>query len=203
MSWPPSIMAARVVMLAKTELPPTDPLQLRPITITSRIYRTWSRYRSMQIAMHLQSMLPPEISSTAAGISADMLAATVLLEIEHAHKTNAPKLGATLDLVKCYNQIPRIPVLMALSKLGVPREYLTALASMFAQLERFLEIAGQVGTPSKSSTGVPEGCCFSTICMLGLAAWMSKTVESIDNEAQCVIYADNLEIIARSFCNLV
>ena len=64
MQWPPSLMTSRVVLLGKTDEPPTSPLQIRPITIASRIYRNWSRYRSMQIVKHLQQMLLLELAQT-------------------------------------------------------------------------------------------------------------------------------------------
>ena len=195
--WPQSLMQARVVMLAKTAEPPTGPLQVRPITITSRIYRTWSRYRSMQISKHLQSMLPPEISATAAGVSADQLAASIMCEVEESHYIDEPKYGMTLDLVKCYNRIPRQPILMAMQAMGIPLPYLTALESMFMQLERILQISSQVGSPARSTSGVPEGCCFSTICMLSLTAWITKILQDSQPDATCVAYADNWEVIAQ------
>ena len=198
-NWPPSLMFARVVMLAKTDLPPTNPLHTRPITIISRLYRTWSRYRSFQIIAHIQSQLPPAIAGTAKGVSSEMLAAHVLCEVEQAHQDNDPRLGITVDLVKCYNRIPRRPVLAALATMGVPREYLTALDSVFQSLARYLEIGGQIGAPQRSTTGVPEGCCFSIVCMLALTAWTSAVIHSASPQTTCVAYADNWELIAETY----
>ena len=199
MVWPSSLMKARVIMLGKTEQAPTSPLQIRPITIASRIYRTWSRYRALQICRHLQSILPREIAGTAAGVGSAQLIATLACEIEAAHYLDCPKLGATVDLVKCFNQIPRQPILIAMLKLGIPQPYLNALDSMFTQLARILEIAQQVGDQCLSTTGVPEGCCFSTVCMLRLTAWMAKLLETTAPDSTCVAYADNWEILSPTF----
>ena len=201
--WPPSLMWARVVMLAKSDQPPQNPLQTRPITIISRLYRTWSRYRSFQIIAHIQAQLPPAIAGTAKGVSSEMLAAHVLCEVENAHQSNHAKLGVTVDLVKCFNRIPRRPVLAALAKMGVPQAYLTALNAMFQQLSRFLEIGGQIGEPQTSTSGVPEGCCFSIVCMLALTAWTSAIIEAASDTTACVAYADNWELIADSYNALV
>ena len=202
MPWPKSLMQARVIMLGKTEHAPTSPLQIRPITIASRIYRTWSRYRALQISRHLQSLLPREIAGTAAGVGADQLIATLTCEIEDAHYRNSPKMGATVDLVKCFNQIPRQPIIAAVILLGIPERYLHALDSMFAQMTRLLEIAQQIGDPCHSTTGVPEGCCFSTVCMLSLTAWVTRRLELAAPDSSCVAYADNWEILASSIQTL-
>jgi hypothetical protein len=168
MDWPASLMVARVVMLGKTSDRPKCPLQTRPITITSRIYRNWARYRSLQIMEHIKTFLPPSIAGTAAGVSADMLAAHVMLQVEKAQIDGAPRMGITVDLVKCFNQIPRKPVLAAMVRLGIPQQYVTALDSIYYQLRRELELSGEIGDQLASTTGVPEGCAMSLVAMTTL-----------------------------------
>eukprot|EP00438_Fugacium_kawagutii_P017856 Skav229919 [mRNA] locus=scaffold3709:10405:15534:- [translate_table: standard] len=197
MQWPPSIMSARVVMLTKPDETPTHPLQVRPITITSRIYRTWAKYRSLQIFHHFQALLPPEIAGTAAGVSADMLAAVIADEVEDALTTQMHRLGLTVDLVKCYNQVPRIPILAALRKLGIPYQYINAVRSMFSQLDRILEIAGHAGSPVASTAGIPEGCCFSIVSMMALTVWATQHIECSHPDVECLAYADNWAVITH------
>eukprot|EP00438_Fugacium_kawagutii_P007365 Skav218578 [mRNA] locus=scaffold2610:471827:475942:+ [translate_table: standard] len=191
MNWPTSIMTARVTMLAKTTQMPTHPLQLRPITITSRLYRTWAKYRSMQVFKHFQNILPPEVAGTASGISADMLAAVIANEVEDAIFNNAHRVGLTVDLIKCYNQVPRLPVIAALRRMGIPSQYLNAVWGMYQQLDRIIEIAGEVGSPVSSTTGIPEGCCFSIVAMLGLTAWATQYIHHQHETVECLAYADN------------
>eukprot|EP00435_Cladocopium_sp_Y103_P007976 s1192_g2.t1 len=202
--WPRALMLARVVMLAKTQEQPVGPLQTRPITIASRIYRHWAKYRSAQIVNHLKWALPPQIAGTASGVSADLLSASLLWEIECALQNNSPKLGVTVDILKCYNMIPRIPVIRAMRRLGIPLQYTTALDSMFSQLRRLLDIAGTVGEPLQSSTGVPEGCAMSIIAMLSLTAWMADQIKlAIGAEHALVFaYADNWAVVTSTLNNL-
>eukprot|EP00435_Cladocopium_sp_Y103_P022522 s2144_g5.t1 len=202
--WPSSLMVARVVMLGKTSDRPKCPLQTRPITIASRIYRNWARYRSLQIISHVQKFLPPAIAGTAAGVSSDMLAAHVLLEVEQALLDGIPRMGITIDLVKCFNQIPRKPVLAAMLKIGIPAEYVTALDSMFLQLRRVLELSGEIGPKLKSTTGVPEGCAMSLVSMISLTVWVAKYIEASvhSSAAQCLAYADNWAIITKTIGDL-
>ena len=163
--WPKCLMTARVVMLGKTCCRPTSPLQTRPITITSRIYRNWARYRSLEIIDHVKAFLAPQVAGAISGVSADLMAASVLLEVETATIKNHPRMGLTIDLVKCFNAIPRRPVLAAMAKMGVPWQILRTLDSMFSQLQRVLEFPGEIGDAWSSTTGVPEGwLCQSFLC---------------------------------------
>lgn len=202
--WPKSMMVARVVMLGKGLEQPTCPLKTRPITITSRIYRTWARCRSLQVIQHLQSLLPAQVAGAAAGVSADVLAAKVMFEVEKALMTSTHKLGITIDLVKCFNQVPRLPILFAMRKLGVPEQVITALDSMFQNLKRVLELAGEVGDEWGSTTGVPEGCAMSLVSMLTLTAWAAGHIQSHvdDDMTEFLAYADNWGILADSFNDL-
>eukprot|EP00435_Cladocopium_sp_Y103_P055583 s604_g18.t1 len=202
--WPKALMVARVVMLAKTETQPTCPLKTRPITIASRIYRNWARCRSLQIIQHLQRNLPATVAGSAAGISADLLSAKVLFDVEQAIITSSPILGLTVDLIKCFNAIPRIPVLHALRKMGVPDQYLNALSSMYQQLRRMLELAGEVGREWPSTTGVPEGCAMSLVAMLSITAWAASHVQAAVG-AQAIDfsgYADNWSLLTRGLEDL-
>ena len=72
--WPDLWTQARVVVLSKG-FEPKSPLDIRPISILPKIYRTWSRLRSLEVLRHIGSILPPQVAATAGGISADSLAA--------------------------------------------------------------------------------------------------------------------------------
>lgn len=57
------------VMLPKT-CTPESPLDLRPITILSRIYRQWSRYKAVALLVELSKRLPNVIAAGTQGMSA-------------------------------------------------------------------------------------------------------------------------------------
>eukprot|EP00435_Cladocopium_sp_Y103_P053832 s505_g17.t1 len=202
--WPRAMMVARVVMLGKSEDQPTCPLQTRPITIASRIYRNWARCRSLQILQHLQSLLPAQVAGSAAGVSADLLAAKVMFEVEQAILHHKPRLGLTIDLKKCFNQVPRVPIMQAMRKLGIPVQYITALGSMFQGLRRVIELAGEVGDEWSSTTGVPEGCAMSLVSMLTLTAWAAGHIqEEVQSQmVECMAYADNWGILTNTMKKL-
>ena len=80
-------------------------------------------------------------------------------------------MGIRVGLVRCFNQIPRVPILCAMRKFGVPWQCTTALDSMFSQLRRALELSGEIGKEWDSTTGVPEGCAMSLVSMMSLTVW--------------------------------
>ena len=81
--WPDLRTQARVVVLSKG-FEPKSPLDIRPIAILPKIYRTWSRLRSLEVLRHIGSILPPQVAATAGGISADSLAAYTATVVEDA-----------------------------------------------------------------------------------------------------------------------
>lgn len=177
--WPQRLLAAKVALLAKLELVPTDPLQTRPITIISRLYRSWSKYRSTQVLDYLRDIVPAAVGGGLSGTSADMLCALTLCRLEEARAEGYQLCGAVLDdIAKCYNAIPRVPLLALLVPLGLPREYIYDFAGALEQLVRHIEVLGHVSaTPVPSSTGIPEGCAFSVACMAAISYLASVVVE--------------------------
>ena len=89
-------------------------------------------------------------------------------------------------------------------KMGVPEQIVTALDSMFQNLKRVLELAGEIGEEWVSTTGVPEGCAMSLVSMLTLTAWAAGHIKSfVSNDmAEFLAYADNWGILVDSFNDL-
>ena len=79
-------------------------LSVRPITVLSRLYRQWSRCRSIQVLKHLGSQLPPEIGGIASNVSADILVAYVADQIDEGLHSNSTHAGIVVDLTKAFKQ---------------------------------------------------------------------------------------------------
>lgn len=125
--WPQRLTAAKVVVLSKGDKPATSPLDCRPITILSRIYRTWAKICAAEVVTQLVSSSSIGATGASAGLSADMVVARTMFVVEEATENNREVFGLVIDLVKCFNRIPRIPLLTALLWMGVPVCYLLAL----------------------------------------------------------------------------
>ena len=195
--WPFRWAIARTTCLRKNDSLPTSSLDFRPITIMYRIYRCWSAYRSREVLDHISGLLPPEVSGNTGTISADLLACTTQLEVEVAQTTNETRVGAVLDLKKCYDLVPRVPLLLLLKLVGIPQWYLQGLASMLRQCMRSFDILGNLGPLFCTCTGIPQGCSLSVACMCALTLFAHKMVGSVEGVLP-IFFADNWSIIAKS-----
>ena len=196
-AWPGAFACARVVLLRKTNEPPVSPLGVRPITIMGRLYRLWSRLRARQTMAHLCQLAEASTLGAAAGAGADIMAARILDAVEQAVETHSSRAGLVVDIVKAYNATPRIPLFAILLKLGVPVEYVRGFWSMLSSLKRYIEVAGQIGEPTVSTTGVPEGCAYSVSSTLAITIIASHVVDT-NGDITPVFYADNWSLVADS-----
>ena len=106
--WPQVWLYAFTVMLPKTNNP-ESPLDLRPITILSRIYRQWSRYKAIAILVGLSNRVPSVIAGGTQNMSALLLSAFFQETLESEPRESECN-GVTIDIIKCYNVIPRYPL---------------------------------------------------------------------------------------------
>ena len=188
--WPESWCCSRIVVLGKgTE--PKSPLDIRPITILSKIYRLWSRLRSLEVLSHISKLMPPQVSATAGGISADMLAAFTANYIEAAKYGKKDVCGVVIDLIKCYNTIPWEPVVWLLNKIGIPNQYTDTLFRHLRSLQRSFDVHGSCSEPIKGVTGIAEGCAMSVAVMASLSLWCHKVLEFYHKGNTTICYADN------------
>ena len=113
------------MLLPKTDAP-ENPFDLKPITVLSRIYRQWSRYRAVAIS-ELTKTIPSTIVGGTPQMSSLLLSGYFqdLLEDGDNLRTLC---GLTADIVKCYNTIPRYPLALFMMKLGWPLAIVKALA---------------------------------------------------------------------------
>ena len=118
-------------------------------------------------------MVPATVGGPCKGISSELIAQFTSIEIENALYTDSRIQGMVLDLVKCYNAIPRVPLYQILAKLGVHCCYINAFSKMLKSMRRTFEINGNTDhKPWKTSTGIVEGCGVAVACMLALGVWL-------------------------------
>lgn len=98
--------------LAKTLCLP----DIRPITVMSKMYRVWGKIRGGQVADHLASHIPKTIGGPCAQVSSEMIAFYTADRIEEAISNKTPLSGVVLDIIKCYNSIPRGPLKLLLCR---------------------------------------------------------------------------------------
>ena len=191
--WPEAWTLAKTLCLPKMPSPKT-PLDIRPITVMSKMYRVWGKIRGGQVAEHLASHVPKTIGGPCAQVSSEMIAFYTADRIEEALCEKSPLSGVVLDIVKCYNSIRRLPLQKLLLALGIPNNIVNTFFAAMAQLQRFFQICDKCGTTFKTTTGIVEGCGFAVPCMLAIGIWADSIISHTTPNAESVMFADNWSI---------
>ena len=162
----------------------------RPITILSLLYRVWSRVTTHQIAQHWRQHMPQSIIGFLPGRSAARAAWTLQWRLEQQAADHSAQGygGLTLDLIKAFNTLPRIPCQLAMQHYGVPNTFVRFWKSNMDQVQRHWQIHAGLQPGSKSTTGAPEGDSWSVVAMLAMgAAWAFTMAMHVSP----TVYADN------------
>ena len=187
-SWPEALVFAMVMCLPKVEGPCTA-LQIRPITVLSRLYRCWARYRSSEIAEWLSSKLPPTLAGGVKGMSVTDINAMVANYLESSFCQGLSRVGGVFDIIKCFNALPREPILFLMIQLGINCSYVEAYHNMLSSFTRTFVVQGSAGVAENSETGFPGGCSMSVIAMTCMALLAHSVLSS--KGASPFIFADN------------
>lgn len=195
-SWPKNWVLARVSMLAKTAHP-TTPFDARPITVFSILYRQWARVRSKQILRHMATYMPREVSMATCRVPADVAAAYIATNVENAINDNKLLAGLGIDLKRCFNTLPRWPLILAMKRMGIPDQYVQGWVNMLECMQRTLWMGSCQSNPQHSTTGAPEGCGFSVVAMAVMSWWQAKTMQVKAKAVDTFTYADNWNYVAE------
>ena len=194
--WPQSVVTGIVHSLEKVENAATIN-QYRPITIFSIIYRTWSSIRARQCLLHLAKYAPARCCGNLPNKSTTMIWLGIQSLIEQAEEDGDQVCGAMLDITKCFNHLPRMPIMEVCIHLGIDPKIIRAWSAALCQMERRFHIRGATGPGLKSTTGCAEGCALSVVGMLAINllvdAWMAWKSPSVDLWS----YVDNLEVTTK------
>ena len=192
-SWPASVVTGIVFALEK--LPGARLVtQYRPITVFSLIYRTWSSLRAKELLVHLQQFAPATCFGNLPSRYASQVWWNIQTLIESHNFEGTDVSGCMMDVVKCFNHLPREPLLQMCLHLGVPEPIIQAWRNALGSMTRRFSIRGSVGPAIGSSTGFAEGCGLSVVAMLvcniALDAWVHLRAPT------CTLwtFVDNLEL---------
>ena len=118
--------------------------------------------------------------------------------IEHSYCTSSEIAGNVIDIVKCFNALPRWPLLQIARILGIPESVMTPWENALKQMRRRFQVRSCVGQAIPSSTGFPEGCALSVvsmaICNLTMELWMFYKFPSV----RLWSFVDNIECTAET-----
>ena len=193
--WPRAIARAAVALIPKGKGP--DPLQQRPITITSVMYRAWASARLKSVSPWQDKWAHAHQHGFRGGRGTDDLLWHLGLRIEEAAMCGDTLVGATFDYKKCFDQVPQEIMLRLMSHLGLPECILRAIHGMYDGLLRRFKLPAGLGQEWKATNGILQGCPLSIIFLNALVCVWMRTVEA-ESGVSTAAYADDTHVLASS-----
>lgn len=193
--WPSQLVQGFIIALEKVD-GACDVQQYRPICIFSLAYRTWSSIRAKQVITLLAEMAPTACAGSLPHKSAEDIWYTIAAEIELSHHTMEELSGAVVDLIKCFNLLPRYPIMCIMEHFGVATGTLKAWASAQCQMKRRFKLRTSVGPALGSATGMAEGCALSVTSMIAINIVADKWMSLKYPRSTLFSYVDNLELLS-------
>ena len=195
--WPEQLVTGIVHSLEK--IPHASKInQFRPITIFSVAYRNWSSIRARQALRHLVDHSPSGCYGNLPGRSTTQVWYQIQTIIENHHHLGQFTSGAVLDIEKCFNHLPRQPLLDACEHLGMPKRIVSAWQRGLQAMQRRFHIRGSTGPAIFSSTGFAEGCPLSVVAMVAANCVIARWVELKTPSVNLWSFVDNIEVTAST-----
>ncbi|CAE7736117.1 unnamed protein product, partial [Symbiodinium sp. CCMP2456] len=191
--FPRHLAQATVHILAKVD-EPQHIGQGRPITVYATIYRLWSSIAARSILRQWATWLPESVRGCVPGRGAREVSLVIQVMIEEALMSGRALGGFSLDIIKCFNQLPRMPLRHLLLHLHVPPHIVEIWFQFLDCNTRFALFHGELGSPVASTTGAPEGDPLSVVGQIAIC-WALVASTSQPNTWPWV-YVDNLTWLA-------
>ena len=185
---PTFLLTGRVNVLAKVP-DPTGYTDGRPICILPVLYRLWTSVCCKQLLRVWSARMPPGVCGGLPGRSARDITYYLQHIIELSCLSDTPVSGFVLDIVKCFNALPRPPIEALLIHLGCPPHLAQGWIYGLHRMGRASTFAGDVSTLTYSTTGVPEGDGMSVAAAVAVG-WLFATVVR-DFGLSPQVYIDN------------
>jgi len=151
-TWPHTLERALVSLIPKGE--GGEPLAMRPISVTSAVYRLWAATRLRDAVMWQESWAQTG---------------------QHGFRMGR---GILLDYSKCFDRLPHNIMLKLAEKTGAHARLMAPLRRIYAAIRRRFKVAGGVGKEFKATNGILQGCPLSVVLLnLMVAVWARAVSE--------------------------
>ena len=196
--WPDWFTQSRTVLLPKTDSPGvSDPsYHCVPAPIS-----TFLQGRDQATPRHLRHMDAKADHRRVPGRSSEMIWLRIQHKVDEALHNARPRAGSCLDLLKCFNTLPRQPLLHLLQKLGTPDHIVRTWRTWLSASTRTLIVNREPGPFRPSTTGCAEGDPLSVAAIVALGYLWYVVVHA--QGVQPYVLIDNLEFTADSIRDLV
>ena len=196
-AWPSTALVGLITSLEKHEKA-SSPGHFRPICVLSQIYRTYTSIRSKQILMILDGLAPPTMAGNRPGMTTKHVWYKIAQFVERSHIHGTGLGGLATDVVKCFNNLPRLVIAFIARHLTIPEAFVRNWHQALAKIERRFLIAGCCSDAVYSCTGYPEGDGMSVVAMSLLNFGLHYLVESSLQASEVYTYVDNWELVTTA-----
>ena len=184
--WPLRLAEGYTALIPK-EGPP-GPLNTRPLTVLSMVYRLWAGIRLEEAIRWQEAWAHPCAFGFRPARSALDGATVTQVLLELCRLKGWAVAGMSIDYVKCFDLIPQAVVLALALELGMDPGVARALGAMYKQLRRAFKVAGCLGAWWRATNGILQGCPLSVILVNVLTTIWKWEVDAL-REQVCVATA--------------
>ena len=166
---PTWLMQARIIPTKKVP-DATQPGQVRPITVLPLYYRIWGKAVAKLVLREWTRTWPPDVTGFLPHRHAEHMVYHVQHELEKIHSGYSPHEmgGVTMDIIKCFNQLPHKPIESLMIAFGVPQWATNFWFQSISAMARWWQIQGGLIPAGLGTTGLPEGDPMSVVGQLCL-----------------------------------
>ena len=175
--WPTCLAEGYTTLIPK-EGPP-GPLNTRPLTVLSIVYRLWAGVRLVDAIAWQEAWAHPVAFGFRPARSALDGAAVTQVHLELCRLRGWAVAGMSIGYVKCFDLIPQAVMLALALELGMDPGTCRALGAMYKQLRRAFKIAGAFGLWWQATNGILQGCPLSVILVNVLTTICKWEVDSL------------------------
>lgn len=195
-AWPLGLTTGLISAIEKVP-EAASPAQFRPITVLSLVYRVWSSIRARQLLDWLSHLAPEGLSGNRKGHSTAQVWWSISAQLEATWYEESALSGAIGDIVKCFNNLPRVPILTIAKRLKVSKQLIIPWFHAISQLQRRFVVTGSTGPICLGVTGFPEGDPLSVCSMYLVNIVMDQWIQTHLQQSTLLTFVDNIEIISR------
>ena len=193
-SWPLQTVTGSVASLAKRE-GAASTQDYRPITVFSMVYRAFSSLHARCMLNQANQWCHPDIYGNRKGHQTSQLWRVLVSSIQQAYDQNQCLSGLTADIEKCFNCLPRYPIIAAALQVGTPLSTMTAWCGALAAMTRRFKVRDSYSTGFTTSTGLAEGCALSCYGMLIMDDIMHRYIAAQYPLLRVLSFVDNWDFL--------
>eukprot|EP00660_Eupelagonema_oceanica_P019105 gene19105-biopygen18276 len=139
-TWPKTLMRSLITLIPKGE--GAEPLQMRPISVMSAVYRLWASTRLRTMIEWQEQWAAKGQRGYRPGQGTEDLCWDLALQLEEALLKGEPFGGASLDSEKAFDRMPQGILMNLMEELGLHDRIVAPLRAMYQGLRRRFRATG-------------------------------------------------------------